>query len=139
MIKIYRKTAMIQAEQFDGSEEMIVQYGVVRERSVYYNGGFDCYIPPRRNSLRLNDWIVTKFSGKYKVISDDVFKQTYAELPVVPVEVAMVIQKYKRKGWDIMRFMYDNWEQYEDYSNWINDNSEIAARAWLDGYQVEES
>ena len=77
MIKIYRKTATIQAEQFDGSPEMIAKYDVIDSE------GAGLFLPTLEGNLEfhVNDWIATGVKGEHWAIADDVFKRTYAELP----------------------------------------------------------
>lgn len=76
MIKTYRKTATIQAEQFDGSEEMIEKYEVKRWR------GESFYLKTLEGHLLLNigDWIATGVKGEHWAIADDVFKASYVEV-----------------------------------------------------------
>lgn len=80
MIKVYRKTATIKAEQFDGSNEMINKY------HIEFDDAYRC--PFRLETLEgwlgvnVHDWITTGINGEHWPITDAVFKQTYAELPV---------------------------------------------------------
>lgn len=86
MIKIYRKTGTIKAEQFDGSDEMIKKYGIIKETFVidglWETDDYQYCIKTREGKLTVNigDWIVTGLNGEYRAISDDVFKKKYAEL-----------------------------------------------------------
>lgn len=82
MIEIYRKTATIKAEQFDGSDKMRKKYRIAI--------GSGWVAPYRINTIegwagvQINSWIATGVNGEHWVITDDVFKQTYAELPAIP-------------------------------------------------------
>lgn len=151
MIKVYRKTATIRAEQFDGSKEMAKRYGA----ELYSESGYgydavegepegDGYVIDTLEGellIRTGDWIATGIKGEYWPIADDVFKQTYAELPVIPENVACLIKQ--NKEWDYnLGMVFDDaysghiWEI--GVGEWIIEHSETFARAWLDGYTVEE-
>jgi len=137
MIKVYRKTATIKAEQFDGSEEMINKYHIEYD---------EAYIVPFRIEaiegwigVEGGDWIATGVHGEHWLIADAVFKQTYAELPVIPENVAYVIKQAKKGDYKL------GWVFYATYSgiwrvsvgNWIRTHADMFAHAWLDGYVVE--
>ncbi|KAF0343818.1 hypothetical protein GBO93_07150 [Pediococcus acidilactici] len=59
MLKEYHKTATIKAEQFDGSEEMMKEYGI---------------------QLNIGDWIATGVNGEHWAIDGEIFKKTYEEV-----------------------------------------------------------
>ncbi|QBO35394.1 hypothetical protein EQG49_02395 [Periweissella cryptocerci] len=69
----YRKTALIEAEQFDGSGAMIEKYGIV---SIFPEGQA---IPTLEGAmmLKVNDWIATGVNGEHWAIADDIFRRTY--------------------------------------------------------------
>ena len=138
MTKIYRTTATIKAEQFDGSDEMVEEY------HIEYN---EAYMVPFRIEaiegligIEVGDWIATGVHGEHWLIADTVFKKTHAELPVIPENVAYVIKQAKKGDYKL------GWVFYATYSgiwrvsvgNWIRTHADMFARAWLDGYQVEE-
>lgn len=156
MIKIYRKTATIMAEQFDGSQKMIKKYGIEDSAESGYNDSDwedeGLCIPTKEGYLRINrsDWIATGINGEYWPITDDVFKKTYAELPVISKAVVDWIEECKQKHISIgdmlcserrpeqmrdwmaltpgtYQFDYSRYQKYQ----------ELVARAWLDGYQLE--
>lgn len=94
MIKIYRKTGTIKAEQFDGSNDMINKYHIEFD---------EAYVLPFRIEtiqgwigLAVGDWIETRANGEHCPIADDVFKKTYAalpdNLPVIPEAVGEMLQ-----------------------------------------------
>ena len=59
------------------------------------------------------------------------------ELPVIPNYVAEYINCMKSSGrdiWDAMHYPFRS----NDISEYMEDNSEIFSRAWLDGYAVED-
>ncbi|WKF80330.1 DUF1642 domain-containing protein [Lactiplantibacillus plantarum] len=139
MIKTYRKTATIKAERFDNSREMAKKY------HVEYDGA---YILPFRIEthngwlgMKVGDWILTGVNDEYWPITNDVFSKTYAELPVIPKEVAYVIEEDNDDGdYKLGVAFYAAYEGALQPSvvNWILTHAEVFARAWLDGYVVEE-
>lgn len=155
MIKTYRKTAAIMAEQFDGSQKMIKKYGIEDSAESGYNDSDwedeGLCIPTKEGYLRINngDWIATGVNGEHWPIADDVFQKTYAELPVIPKGVARWIELTKQSGKSLGDMFVDYTpEQLTDadegmISDWVGDNknqtilANTFARAWLDGYQVE--
>lgn len=83
MKKTYRKIATIQAEQFDGSQEMMEKYKILDvgpmsspmvKRPIYH-------LCTLEGSLEVNigDWIATGIKGEHWAIKDDIFRETYAE------------------------------------------------------------
>lgn len=79
MLHKYRKTALIEAEQFDGSNEMAEKYGLekfgwrgfIREYGI---NDFELGCPLL---ISKSDWIIKNENGKYFVLPDRKFKQTY--------------------------------------------------------------
>ncbi|WP_076636241.1 DUF1642 domain-containing protein [Lactiplantibacillus plantarum] len=160
MIKVYRKTATIKAEKFDGSNEMIVKYHVrcdteymlsddpLEYQTVPYQ------IETLEGFLNINagDWVATGINGEHWVIVDEIFKKTYAELPMIPKAVADWIEKCKHDGTSSIGGMLCYELQPEKVRYWIErtpgtydcnqrrykEHQELVARAWLDGYVVEE-
>jgi hypothetical protein len=65
--------------------------------------------------------------------------------PVIPKFVAERLEECKRSGWHLQKALYSldddekvgNWA-YDENDDLINENVDIFARAWLDGYQVEK-
>lgn len=157
MIKIYHKTV---AEQFDGSKEMAKRYGV----ELYSESGYgyavvegepdgDGYVIDTLEGellVNIGDWIATGANGEHWLIYDDVFKETFAELPVIPKSVADWIEECKQKQVSISKMLCSenrpekmrDWMAYTPGSyKFDNDRyhkyQELVARAWLDGYRVE--
>lgn len=147
MIKVYRKAGTIKAEQFDGSKEMAKRYGA----ELYSDSGYgydavegepdgDGYVlitPEGELLLRTNDWIVTGANGEHWPIAEDVFKKTYAELPVIPKLIAEYIADMKSQGDDIWDATH-HFIRDDNLAEYMEDNSETFARAWLDGFQTED-
>lgn len=78
----YRKISSIDAEQFDGSDEMVKKYGV-------QTFGFGKqYLPKHKQDdymeffteINISDWIVTDNHGWCSVIKDSIFRKTYEKV-----------------------------------------------------------
>lgn len=153
MIKIYRKTATIKAEQFD-PENGVVPQGVFDKEYEHTTSGMISAMVDELNTgqqshnwhvktlegdlkVKPGDWITTGVNGEHWAIADDVFKKTYAELPVIPKNVAEYINYRKSSHCNIWGAMHDFFRE-DKVDEYMEDNSETFARAWLDGYQVEE-
>nr|WP_050480165.1 DUF1642 domain-containing protein [Lactiplantibacillus plantarum] len=140
MIKVYRKTATIKAEQFDGSNEMVERYDMGFQLAPNGKGGAIIKTLEGDLLVHVGDWIATGVNGEHWLIADDVFKKTYAELPVIPEEVAYMIKQAKNGDYKLGVALYGAYEGVWKPSvvKWILMHTEVFARAWLDGYQVEE-
>jgi len=76
------------------------------------------------------DPILIKYKKQYDAALPD-------ELPVIPDYVDEYINCMKSSGrdiWDAMHYPFRS----NDISEYMEDNSEIFSRAWLDGYAVED-
>jgi len=80
--------------------------------------------------VKPGDWIATGVNGEHWPIAEDVFKKTYAELPVIPRVWGDMIEVLKANDYPLSEMFTES-----DYNC---DEQELIARAWLDGYQVEE-
>ncbi|WP_459520306.1 DUF1642 domain-containing protein [Lactiplantibacillus plantarum] len=145
-MKFYRKQP-IEAEQFDGSDEMIDKYELIDAGTMLGTHHSPELYLTGSGKVDVGDWIATGINGKHWLITDDVFKKTYAELPVIPKNVAEhIIIGHSLNGliptWvEIYRAMISTvvyGYQKDDIGDWIINHSDMFARAWLDGYQVEE-
>lgn len=72
MLHKYRKTATIQAEQFDGSTEMTKKYDLEN-----YGGGLVLDELEGGFAIKPGDWIATGINGERWVIANDIFRRTY--------------------------------------------------------------
>lgn len=76
MLHKYRQKKLVEAEQFDGSDEMIVKYDLVK--SAVCKGA---YVMPWLSGptpiIRESDWIITNSEDGYQRIDDDIFRKTY--------------------------------------------------------------
>ncbi|MBA3077002.1 hypothetical protein [Lactiplantibacillus plantarum] len=127
MIKVYRKTATIKAEQFDGSDEMVKKYNITPPMPL--DPDYTINTLEGDMVLGVGGWIATGVNGEHWPITDDVFKKTYAELPVIPKVYGDTIEEFKAYHYKLSE-MFDDWD-------WNYDEQELIARAWLDGYVVE--
>ncbi|AWI40684.1 hypothetical protein LpLQ80_09155 [Lactiplantibacillus plantarum] len=146
MIKIYRKTDTIKAEQFD-PENGIIPQGVFEKEYEHTTSGMisamidqletgnqyhNWHVKTLEGDLKVKpgDWIATGVNGEHWPIADDVFKKTYAELPVIPKTWADTIEECKNNHYKLS-YIFTEW-------NLNYDEQELVVRAWLDGYVVEE-
>jgi hypothetical protein len=79
MLHTYRKTATIQAEQFDGSTEMMKRYGIHEANVPPMVTDLNLYLPTKEGDMviKQDDWIATGVDGEHWVIADDIFHKTY--------------------------------------------------------------
>jgi hypothetical protein len=75
----YRRVVTVEAEQFDGSDEMATEYGLKRFgwtgfAKNYGKNNFEIGGPL---VISKGDWILKGSNGKYFVLSDYEFKQNY--------------------------------------------------------------
>lgn len=146
-MKFYHKQP-IEAEQFDGSQTSLFGYEVMPDslldaltgEPAYYSiliddveSEPDDFPDDNEVSFEIGDWIVNE-ADEIKVMADDVFKKTYAELPVISEKLDSYIQLYKRNNYGITDMLYDLTDEVCPDANLTKDD---IARAWLDGYQVE--
>lgn len=82
MLKEYRKTATIKAEQFDGSAKMLINYPIVAAPDDTTRTNLRYCLLTKEGPLMLNlgDWIATGVEGEYWAIDDEIFKKTYEEV-----------------------------------------------------------
>ncbi len=95
-------------------------------------------IPTLEGDMKVHDgdWIATGANDEHWPIADDVFRKTYAELPVIPKYVDEYIRLMKSLGKSVGGAI-KYWLREDEIDEYMEDNSEKFARAWLDGYQVE--
>lgn len=158
-MKFYRKQP-IEAEQFDGSQTSLFGYEVMPDslldaltgEPAYYSiliddveSEPDDFPDDNEVSFEIGDWIINE-ADEIKVMADEEFKQQYGELPVIPKAVADWVEKCKHDGIAIASAMderqlnkkvSDYFKTYYTRDQWIKLQDDFA-RAWLDGYVVEE-
>ncbi|GAX06964.1 hypothetical protein IWT25_02312 [Secundilactobacillus pentosiphilus] len=88
----YRKTELIEAEQFWGSGKMAVKYDMWKPLPAF-GSVWRIATPEGEAMVHSGDWIATDTKGEHWPITDDVFKRTYE-----PVEVTKMRQRYLKLG-----------------------------------------
>ncbi|GAX04573.1 hypothetical protein IWT140_02215 [Secundilactobacillus pentosiphilus] len=71
----YRKTELVDAEQFDGSDEMAKKYKMLE--LLPFAGNWSINTFQGEVYVHVGDWIATSVDGEHWPIADDVFKRTY--------------------------------------------------------------
>lgn len=142
-MKFYRKQP-IEAEQFDGSDEMIDKYELIDAGTMLGTHHSPELYLTGSGKVDVGDWIATGVNGERWAVTDGVFKKEYAELPVIPKAVA----DYMKDCNNIINLSFHSalYEAFDelfaaslDVEHWIEHNSDVFARAWLDGYVAEEN
>lgn len=152
----FYKRGLVTAEQFDegwwqskyhACKHVEEWEAVARPLSIdRYHGQF--VIVTLEGDLRLNDgdWIATGVNGEHLPIADDIFRKTYASLPVIPRAVGMVIRKHREAGRDLAYALYEAMRVHsrrgrtdgKSAFSWIAENQDTFALAWLLGeWEVE--
>lgn len=163
----YRKTALIEAEQFDavqwekGLYHAIEEFDYApskrekarrkycRETGLYndtVHGGYRLKTLEGPMRLRNGDWIATGVNGEHWAIADDVFKKTYTKLPVIPEAVADYIESFSGGETDLdiinvataVLGAVEYDQSSRNVSKWITNFGDEFARAYLDGYVIGE-
>ncbi|WP_283586397.1 hypothetical protein [Limosilactobacillus vaginalis] len=75
----YRKKTTIKAEQFDGSDEMIKEYGIHEANVPPMVTDLNLYLPTKEGDMviKQDDWIATGIDGEHWVIANDIFCKAY--------------------------------------------------------------
>ncbi|AGL64409.2 hypothetical protein [Lactiplantibacillus plantarum] len=133
-MKFYRKQP-IEAEQFDGSNEMIDKYELIDAGTMLGTHHSPELYLMGSGKVDVGDWIATGADSSHWIIPNALYEQQYGELPVISKELDTYIQLYKRNGYGITDMLYDlNDEVCPD----VHLTKDDIARAWLDGYVVED-
>ena len=100
--------------------ELGSDYGTLKYKAGYEQGKFE------------GEWVGQQLKDADKIRQE-------LNRPVVPQIVADYIKYTKEVDWDVQEAMDDvAYEDNKDLRKWFNNNIELFARAWLDGYTVEE-
>ncbi|MGL3796862.1 hypothetical protein [Lactiplantibacillus plantarum] len=140
MMKVYLKQ-LFQAEQFDGSNEMIDKYELIDAGTMLGTHHSPELYLTGSGKVDVGDWIATGVNGEHWAIADDIFKKTYVELPVIPENVACLIKQDKEWDYNLGMAFDDAFSGYiwkSGVGEWIIAHSDTFARAWLDGDVVGE-
>lgn len=79
MLKEYRKTATIKAEQFDGSFEMMMRYPIQYASfiSEIFPSGYSLKTLEGDMKFDVGDYIATGLDGEHWAIKKEIFYKTY--------------------------------------------------------------
>ncbi|VDG25826.1 DUF1642 domain-containing protein [Lactiplantibacillus mudanjiangensis] len=144
-MKFYLKQP-IEAEQFDGSKESAQKLNLFRYRGAWYLETAD-----GSPLVTKNDWILKSDFKWPELVDGESFEKQYATLPVIPKAVADWIEKCKHDGTSVGDMLCSE-RRPEKMRDWMaltpgtyefnqkkyTECQNFVARAWLDGYVVEE-
>lgn len=89
--------------------------------------------------IEWGDWMATGADGKHWIIADKAFKEQYAELPVIDDFVAEQLNDYKARELSLATFYSEVMASITNVNpGYVYKHADDIARAWLDGYQVED-
>ncbi len=79
MLHKYRKTALIEAEQFNGSIKQITRYKVHIVGPTSWGDASYFLLPTKEGNMKLNagDYIATGIDGEHWAIAPEIFEKTY--------------------------------------------------------------
>ena len=80
MLHKYRKTALIEAEQFDGTQTMMVKYGIFVHPEAHYFMDKPLYtLKTKEGDMEVKpyDYIATGVDGEHWAIDKNIFERTY--------------------------------------------------------------
>ena len=79
MLHTYRKTALIEAEQFDGSIKQITEYKVHIVGPTSRGDTSYFLLPTKEGNMKIDkgDYIATGVDGEHWCIAKDIFERTY--------------------------------------------------------------
>ena len=109
----------------------------------YEVDGSTVFIPVKNSTLTPNGIEVTIVGNaqKERVLVDKVYQMPKTFKPqkvVVPKHIADKIEYYKDiEEYGLLHAM-DDCYQRKDSAEWLEDNQETFARAWLDGYEIKQ-
>lgn len=144
----YIKTGTTEFEQFDGSDEMCEKYGirpdmgtanVVTGKTLYF------LMPTLEGELsfEIGDWIATGVNGEHWAVKDEIFQKTYKRLPKLTRPVSRYLE-YCKEHWNLndaflnAEYLVPNDISGGEVLDYLSSHPEQFARAWLDGYEVED-
>lgn len=80
MLHKYRKTALIEAEQFKATNKQINDYHIGLDRSKGHHHQVESYYLPTKEGemlLHIGNYIATGVDGEHWAIDQDIFERTY--------------------------------------------------------------
>lgn len=136
----YIKTGTTEFEQLDGWQKMFEKYGIrIESADDLSEVVLDELVPRGRYFIKtlegelechIGDWIATSVNGEHWPVKDEIFQKTYKKLPVIPKAWGDTIEEYKANHYRLDE-IFTEWD-------WNYDEQELIARAWLDGYEVQD-
>lgn len=135
-MKFYRKQP-IEAEQFDGSSDLFMKYDMIDIGTMCEERHSpEIYMSGINKKVSVGDWIITDNFNHHTLMTDKEFKQQYAELPVIPEMVSKYIEVVQGEValYDAMDTVLAGFGTLPD---WMSNNQDLFAHAWLDGYTVK--
>jgi len=145
MINKYFNGAIVNAEQFDGSDAMVDKYELADVGTMLGTHHSSKVYLPGSGRVDVGDWILTDVFNHHELTSDNCFKSKYIKLPVIIKEVADWIELGKSKGISLdtalMIIMAARTESPDitNVSKWIwHYHMADIAIAWTIGYELED-
>lgn len=144
----YIKTGTTEFEQFDGSDEMMDKY-VIEEwpyemaRPDYSDNYFVIKTLEGNMFFAVGDWIATGVNGEHWPVKDEIFKKTYKKLPELTRPVSRYLE-YCKEHWNLndaflnAEYLVPNNNDALEVLEYLSEHPEGFARAWLDGYEVQD-
>ena len=79
MLHKYRKTALIEAEQFNGSTKQIARYKVHIVGPTSWGNASYFLLPTKEGNMKLNagDYVATGVDGEHWPVKKSIFERTY--------------------------------------------------------------
>lgn len=139
----YIKTGATEFEQFDGSDEMIDKYelidagtmlGIHHSTELYLTGS---------GKVDVGDWIATGVNGEHWPVHDEIFQKTYKRLLKLTRPLSRYLEHCKER-WNLndaflnAEYLVPNNNDALEVFEYLSEHPEDFARAWLDGYEVQD-
>lgn len=145
----YIKTGTTEFEQFNETSDQRFKFGIIDKalltsvESVAY--GADRYMIPTLEGnmvIHPTDWIATGAEGEHWPVKDEIFKKTYKKLPKLTRPVSRYLE-YCKEHWNLNDAFLNAEYLVSDKDgavqlDYLSSHPEQFARAWLDGYEVED-
>ena len=128
MIKEYRGTKTIMAEQFTDKNEQVKRYRLYHRAFIEDGEPWVIATPEGPMPVHYGDWIATGANGEHWVIIDEIFKKNYEELPDQPESeferLFMELQSQIRavSGAPYVRLYGKGLHEHEVVAYWPNGN-----------------
>lgn len=149
----YIKTTTTEFEQLDGWQKTFEKYGIrIESADDLSEAVLDELVPRGRYFLKtlegelechIGDWIATGVNGEHWAVKDEIFKKTYKKLPKLTRPVSRYLEHCKER-WNLndaflnAEYLVPNNNDALEVFEYLSEHPEDFARAWLDGYEVED-